>query len=69
MRQASFGNVQCKSLEKYAIVCHQYIIFILMIGGFVVAPVLPPPTHCHLMGYSILEVSSDHVMNLLEGSS
>ncbi len=40
-----------------------------MIGGFVVAPVLPPPTHCHLMGYSILEVSSDHVMNLLEGSS
>lgn len=69
MRQVPFGNFQCKRLEKYTIACHQYIIFTLMMGVFVVAPALPPSTHCRLMRYPTLEASSVHMMNLLEGSS
>jgi hypothetical protein len=68
MRQASFGNSHCKRLAKYTIVCHHYVIFMLLIGVLVVALALPS-THCRLMGYLTLEVSSAHMMNLLEGRS
>jgi len=46
MRQVSFGNFHCKRLAKYTIVCHHYIIFMLMMGVLVVSGSAPhAPSH------------------------